>query len=116
MTDVVLAVGEKVHVVTRRAFPEDVRRHFAGAVLACSGGVVKLQGYAFVLRGATNEYIKCSEKRVRVMSLTDGCNIINVLPEAVSLDSLVYQFSSGKLNLTDGAGYELELTEFGPGA
>ena len=113
MGDAVLGVGEKVHVVTRRAFPEDVRRHFVGAVQACSGDAVKLEGYAFVLRGSTNEYERRPEKRVRVVSLSDAGNIINVLPESVHLDGLKYEFSSGRLLMTDGAGYELELTEFG---
>ncbi|HYW69262.1 MAG TPA: hypothetical protein VE960_06620 [bacterium] len=116
MSDAVLAVGEKVHVVTRRAFPEDVRRHFVGTVQAISDGAIKLEGYAFVLRGATNEYERRPEKRVRVLSLSDTGSIINVLPESVHLEDLAYEFASGRLLMTDGAGYELELTEFGPGA
>jgi hypothetical protein len=116
MGSAVLGVGEKVHVVTRRAFPEDVRRHFVGSVQAISEDAAKLEGYAFVLRGATNEYERRPEKRVRVVSLSDAANIVNVLPESVDLDGLTYTFSSGKLLMTDGAGYELELTEFGPSA
>ena len=116
MEAAVLGVGEKVHVVTRRAFPQDVRRHFVGSVQAISDDAIKLEGYAFVLRGATNEYERRPEKRVRVVSLSDGANIINVLPESVRLDDLKYAFSSGRLLMTDGDGYELELTEFGPGA
>jgi hypothetical protein len=116
MGDAILGLGEKIHVVTRRAFPEDVRRHFVGAVRAVSEGVAKVEGYVFVLRGATNEYERRPEKRVRVVSLSDAANIINVLPESLDLENLKYTFSSGRLLMTDGAGYELELTEFGPGA
>jgi hypothetical protein len=116
MDEFILGVGAKVHVVSRRAFPEDVRRHFAGVVQSCSGGVVRVEGYAFVLKGSTNEYERRTEKRVRVISLTDARNTINVLPETVRIDRLTYTFSSGRLLMIDGDGYELELTEFVPGA
>lgn len=116
MSNPVLGVGEKVHVVTRRSFPEDARRHFAGAVLACSGDVAKVEGYSFVLHATTNEYERRPERRIRVLSLSDAGNIVNVLPEAVRLEKLSYEFSSGKLLMTDGEGYVLELTEFGPRA
>jgi hypothetical protein len=116
MGNPVLAVGEKVHVVTRRSFPEDVRRHFVGAVVACAGDVVKVEGYAFVLHTTTNQYERRPERRVRVLSLSDVGNIVNVLPRALKLEKLKYEFSSGKLHMTYGDGYSLELTEFGPRA
>jgi hypothetical protein len=116
MDEFVLGVGAKVHVVTRRSFAEDVRRHFVGVVQSCAGDVARVEGYAFVLRGATNEYEKRPEKRVRVVSFADAGNIVNVIPESVRLDRLKYSMSSGRLVMTDGDGYELELTEFGPGA
>lgn len=116
MDEFVLGVGSKVHVVTRRSFAEDVRRHFVGVVQCCSGEVARVEGFAFVLRGSTNEYERRVEKRVRVVSLTDAANIINLLPEAVRVDRLKYEFSSGRLVMTDGEGYELELSEFAPGA
>ena len=115
MGDPVLRVGEKVHVVTRRSFPEDVRRHFVGEVLACFGDAVKLEGFAFVLQPATNRYERRADKRVRVLSLSDAANIVNVLPDSVQLDRMRYEVSSGRLMMVDGAGFELELSEFGAG-
>lgn len=114
--DVVLETGDKVYVITRQLFSEDVRRHFAGVVVACSGDLVRVQGYAFVLLSMTNQYERRSEKRVRVFSLSDAGNIVNVLPRSIELDKLAYEFSSGKLLVTDGSGYKLELSEFGAGS
>jgi hypothetical protein len=45
----VLTEGEKVHVITRRLFDNDLRRHFVGEVKAVSDVAVRLEGYAFVL-------------------------------------------------------------------
>ncbi len=113
MSENIVAVGEKVHVITRRLFDGDVRRHFAGSVVASSCGSIRVEGHAFVLHGATNEYHRRPERRSRVFSLSDSVNIINVVPEGVRLDQLTYQFASGKLVMTDGAGFQFELTEFG---
>ena len=39
---------------------------------------------------------------------------MNVLPESVRLEVLHYAFEGGRLVLTDGAGYSLDINEFGP--
>ncbi|MFH1865490.1 MAG: hypothetical protein ABIK85_06365 [Candidatus Eisenbacteria bacterium] len=54
-----------------------------------------------------------AQKRLRVFSLSDASNIINILPKEVILERLTYQFASGKLVMTGGAGFRFELTESG---
>jgi hypothetical protein len=46
MTQTVIEAGDKLHIITRRNFVDDLRRHFAGSVVAVSGGLIRLQGYA----------------------------------------------------------------------
>jgi hypothetical protein len=41
---VVLEEGEKVHVIARRFFEDDLRRHFVGEVQAVTESAVRLEG------------------------------------------------------------------------
>jgi hypothetical protein len=113
LPDSVLAVGDKLHIMTRRLFADDVHLHFAGEVSAVSGPLFKAQGYAFVFDSATNSYLKHPELRTRLFSVTDAGHIINVIPREVDLDSLRYRVANRRLAVTDGAGFSLEINEFG---
>ena len=113
MSTAVLAVGEKIHVITRRQFEDDPRRHFVGEVEAVSDGLARVRGYAFVFHSGRNEYERRPDERVRVMSLVDAGNLINIMPSSVRVDGLRYEFIHGRLAVTDGA-YSLDINEFGP--
>jgi len=56
-----IKVGDKLHIVTRRRFESDVRRHFAGEVTTVSGELQEIRGYAFVFEAGSNVYKKRSE-------------------------------------------------------
>lgn len=114
MSNAVLAVGEKVHIINRRLFQDDPRRHFVGEVEAVSEGLARVRGYVFVFNSGKNEYEKRPDERVRVMSLLDAGNLTNVLPQDVRVEALHYVFAHGRLALTDGSGYSLDINEFGP--
>ena len=43
----ILQPGEKVHVVERRSFDTDIRRHFVGAVEDVDISAFRATGYAF---------------------------------------------------------------------
>ena len=108
-----LEPGEKIHVITRRFFEGDIRRHFAGQVVTASETVARVQGYTFVFYPGPNEYIRRPETRERIIALSDAGNIINVLPENVRLEDLVYQKSGqNRLVVTDGKSYSLDINEF----
>ena len=113
MSQDVLTVGEKVHVITRRVFEEDLRRHFAGECTAVGSSLARIVGYAFVFDPARNEYLKRPELRTRIFPLTDSGLIITVLPAEVDFEKLKYGMSNGRLVLSDGSGYELDINEFG---
>ena len=113
MADSVLAVGEKLHIMTRRLFADDVHPHFVGEVSAVSGPLFKAHGYAFVFDSGTNSYVKHPQTRTRVFSLSDAGHIITVIPQEVDLNSLEYHVVSGRLAITDGRGFSLEINEYG---
>lgn len=114
MDEAVLKAGEKVHVITRRLFAEDLRRHFVGEIIAVTDYLIRVKGYVFVFQAGLNEYHKRPEMRIRVFSLTDAGNIVNVIPEGVQIESLHYRFANQRLVITDDAGFSLDINEFGP--
>lgn len=110
----VIDVGDKVHIITRRLFAEDVRRHFAGEVTAVDGSLVRLEGYVFVLENLRNEWIRRPEKRSRVLGVADSNHIVNLIPRDVVLDELRYRLSAEKhLMVGDGQSFALDINEFG---
>jgi hypothetical protein len=109
----VLEEGEKVHVITRRLFDNDLRRHFVGEVQAASEVAVRLEGYVFVFNPGNNQYERRPERRLRVISLADSGNIINVIPAYVDLDALSYQTSAeNRTVFTDSKSFSLDINEF----
>ncbi len=113
MTDSVLAVGEKLHIMTRRLFEADVHPHFIGEISEVAGPLFRARGYSFVFDSGTNSYIKHPEVRIRLFSISDAGYIINVIPREVDLDSLQYRIAAGRLAITDNCGFSLEINEFG---
>lgn len=112
---VVLYVGEKIHVITRRSFESDVQRHFAGEVEIAGENVVRLRGYVFVFEFDATSYrfVRRPESRIKIVSLIDSANIINVVPTQVNLEELEYKTSEKKhLVLTDGKAFSLDINEF----
>lgn len=112
MTQPVLEVGEKVHIITRRHFKEDIRRHFAGTVLAVSGALIRVEGYSFIVSAISSETRRLSGARTRLFGLTDSSYILNVLPPSVMIDRLQYQTVNGRLMMADSSsGFSLEVNE-----
>lgn len=116
MPNPVVGVGEAVHIVTRRLFDGDVRRHFTGRVTATTDDLVRAEGWVFVFNRGTNEFIRRSERRTRVFALSDAGNIINILPSGVEPANLRYEFSESGLFITDGIDFAVDINEFGPAA
>jgi hypothetical protein len=113
VADSVLAIGEKLHIMTRRLFADDVHPHFVGEISAVSGALFRAQGYSFVFDSGSNSYVKHPAARTRLFSLSDAGHIINVLPREVDLNSLEYRTVAGRLTITDGRSFSLEINEFG---
>jgi hypothetical protein len=110
----VLEVGEKIHVIVRRKWEDDVRRHFVGEVTEATENVARAKGYVFVFNPTKYEYIKRPELRDRIVSLTDGGNTINIIPSTVDLDKVSYQMSKNNRLVFAAGEYSLDINEFGP--
>jgi hypothetical protein len=106
-----ISVGEGVVVITRRLFPEDERRHFIGRVTAWSGSMIRVEGHAWI-SNAIGSFERRPDPRTRLFSLATGGEILVVVPPEVDIDGLTYLSTQGRLVITDGAGYSLDISEF----
>ncbi len=112
----ILRPGEKIHVVHRRLFENDARRHFVGVVESYAKGEVRVMGHMFVLGGRANKlFQRKPDLRSRIFSVLAGAVFVNVLPEEVNLEGVVYEFHDNALRVTDGSGWHMDLKEFGWG-
>lgn len=110
----ILKVGEKVHVIIRRNFESDLRRHFLGEVTEVSGTLARITGFAFVLDNVTNQYVRRPDRRTRIIGLAESGYIINILPEQADIDNARYtQTKESKMAVTDGKTFALDINEFG---
>lgn len=44
----IIKISEKVHVVVRRTFETDLRRHFIGEIKVANNSIVRIEGYFLV--------------------------------------------------------------------
>ena len=105
-------VGEKIHIITRRIFDGDLRRHFSGTVRAIDGATVRAQGYTFVFNANANEYRRRPEVRTRIFGLSDAQLIVNVIHPETILENMVYVVRNDRLVVTDGGKFTLDVNEF----
>jgi hypothetical protein len=104
--------GERVHLIERRLFPGDVRRHFVGEIEASTDRAMRVKGYLFVFDSGSSAFLKKPEVRMRLVPL-DNRVIINVLPEGIAIEDVHYTHDlEGNLSITDGKGFELDISEF----
>ena len=113
MSGPLVVPGDKLHIITRRLFDNDVRRHFAGKVIGTSGDLSEIHGYSFVFHSGTNEYHRRPDIRRRIFSLAEAGHIVNKLPPEVEIAALEYRLIEGRLVVTDMAGFVLDINEFG---
>ena len=113
MATQVIEVGEKLHVITRRLFKEDIRRHFVGEVTKISNDLQEMRGYVFVFNSGRNEFKKRPELRIRIFSLGQANYIVNKIPLEVVIESLEYRMVNNRLAITDNRDFSLDINEFG---
>lgn len=107
-----IAVGEIIHVIERRLFSDDVRRHFIGEIEALGDRVLRVKGYLFVYDTGAGAFTRKPELRTRLFAL-DNRVIINVLPRGIGFAEIGYTHDAeGNLSLTDGGDFELDISEF----
>jgi len=115
MTEPAIKVGSKLHIITRRRFETDIRRHFIGEVIAISGELQEIRGYAFIFKSGMNEFKKLPELRIRIFSVGQEGFIVNKLPEDIAIESLQYRLVEKHFVVTNGGTFNLDINEFGGG-
>lgn len=109
-----IETGEKIHVMMRRYFESQVRRHFAGEIDAVIGTHVRATGYVFVYDERTAHYIRKRSRRTTILNLAESGYIVNIIPSTVNLDEVRYEtIDRSELFFTDGKDFRLNINEFG---
>jgi hypothetical protein len=112
----ILSPGEKIHVMHRRHFDKDARRHFVGQVETYEHGVARATGHVFVVDDLNKHmFVKRPDRRTKLIPVGSGEVIINVLPEKVDLDQVRYELRERSLYVTDGDSWSMDVKEFGWG-
>lgn len=107
----VLEKGEKIHVIHRRYFQAEARRHFVGVVDEYDGGVARVTGFVYTVDRTKFAFVKRPERRTRIVSLVSGDVFINILPTEVDIDNIMYQQENKTVRVTDGSDWHLDLSE-----
>ncbi len=105
-------VGEMLHVIERRQFESDVRRHFFGIVEGVQESAVRLNGYLFVFVPGSSSFARSKERRTRVIPLVSSGFILNLAPADTVLENVKYVEIDGRLSVTDGGAFRLDINEF----
>lgn len=108
-----LDIGEVVHVIERRRFENDLRRHFVGTVERVNDSSFRAVGYAFIFDSNRDTYTRSKEKRIRILAAGSSGLIINVAPPGTDVESVRYIDVNGHLTVTDYDGFSLSVNEFG---
>jgi hypothetical protein len=109
--DMLLKEGDKILVAHRRLFDKDEVRFFVGRVDAYEAGVVKVTGHSHVRDAMGGRVVEKAEERTKILSLSSGTLIVYQLPDQVILETLKFVSAGGRLSLTDGKGFSMNLTE-----
>ena len=108
----ILANGEKIHVIHRRQFEKDHHRHFVGTVENYEDGIARVNGHVYTVDPVKFTYVKRPEVRTRIISLISGDLLVNVLPAKVDLEKITYKQVKNAVRVTDGSDWHLDISEF----
>ena len=110
-TERLLQPGEKVFVVERRLFDEDLRRHFVGEVEVCTEVGFRARGYPFLHHPPEGKFVRKNNPRTRLFSFHNNL-IINVLPESCNIEGVSHVKTEGGTILTDDETFKMDVSEF----
>src|SRR5438132_12929098 len=101
--------GDKILVSHRRLFEKDEGRFFIGRVDAYESGVIKATGHSFVRDILGGRMVEKKEARTKILSVASGTLIVYLLPVQSSLETMKFESEEGRLSLTDGKGFTMNL-------
>jgi len=112
----ILNPGEKIHLINRRHFEKDTRRHFLGEVESYEHGIARASGYVFVVDDLNKHlFVKRPDRRTKLIPISSGEVIVNVIPASVDLEQVQYELKDRGLHVTDGKAWHIDVKEFGWG-
>ena len=109
----IIQKNEKIHVVYRALYEGSTRRHVIGEVTEAEGSVCRIYGYVFIYDTNATEFVRKQNKRTTVIDLAESGYIVNIVPNDVDLDGVIYRYLGGEgAVLTDGKNFQLNINEF----
>lgn len=110
-THMILAKGEKVHIIHRRTLEHEPHRHFVGEVDDYQNGVARVVGYLYTVDREVGGYVRRPQKRIRIISIASGDTFVNVIPDSVDLENITYQQEKKAIRVSDGSDWYLDISE-----
>ena len=104
------SVGEKVLIIDRKLFAEDIQRHYVGEITKTSENALKVRGQVWI-RDQIKGFVSKTGNRERLVYPSDR-TIINIIPEYVNLSEIKYVHEGVTTVVTDGKNFTLDITEF----
>jgi len=105
-----LLSNDRVLVVDRKLFRDDVTNMFVGVVEDYEDGFVRARGYAYHIHPYEMGTERRAEERMRVFSLYSG-DVIYLLPHNLDIAQIQIKRTPKTLILTDGQSFQMDLTD-----
>jgi hypothetical protein len=103
--------GDNILVSHRRLFEREHSRYFVGRVDGYEAGIVRAVGFTYLLDPMSGKVIGKDEPRIKLLSIASGTLIVYLLPPEAGPDKAWVMSEVGRLVLTNGEGYTMNLTE-----
>jgi|GEM_PF-5404315 len=85
-----LQPSDKIHLIIRRNFDGDIRRHFIGEIVRTAEATLLARGFVFVFETGTNNYIRRPDRRTRVFrSATPTTSSTSCRPAPTSMPPIM---------------------------
>lgn len=109
----ILKSGDKVLIVHRRLFEQDLGRFFLGTIKEYEGGVASVTGYTIVRESEDGLFLRKDDLRTKIVSMASGTFIVYQLSDDFAVEQARIQARDNRLMLLDGRGFEMNLSEHG---
>ncbi len=108
----ILQEGDKILVAHRRLFENDKSRYFVGVVDGYESGIIKVSGYTWTKEQFGGNFVKKSDRRTKILSISSGTLMIYELPQILDLNTLqLKHVKDGQDFLMDNSNFRMDLAE-----
>ena len=102
--------NDRILVVDRKLFRDDVTNIFVGVVEDYEEGFVRARGYAYHIHPYEMGTERRADERVRLVSLYSG-DVVYLLQRELNIAQVEIRRSPKSLILTDGQSFTMDLTD-----